>query len=42
MHVQVLGPLEATVDGRTVSLGGAKPRALLAMLALHAGSTVSS
>ena len=42
MDVQVLGPLEATVDGRAVPLGGAKPRALLAMLALNAGSTVST
>ncbi|MDP9294304.1 MAG: winged helix-turn-helix domain-containing protein, partial [Actinomycetota bacterium] len=37
-----MGPLEASVDGRPVPLGGAKPRALLAMLALNAGSTVSS
>jgi DNA-binding SARP family transcriptional activator len=42
MYVRVLGPLEATVEGRAVPLGGAKPRALLAMLALNAGSTVSS
>ena len=42
MDVRVLGSLEATVDGRAVLLGGAKPRALLAMLALNAGSTVSS
>ena len=42
MDIQVLGPLEASVDGRPVRLGGAKPRALLAMLALNAGSTVST
>jgi WD40 repeat protein/DNA-binding SARP family transcriptional activator len=42
MDVQVLGPLEAIVEGRPVPLGGAKPRALLAMLALNAGSTVST
>jgi DNA-binding SARP family transcriptional activator/tetratricopeptide (TPR) repeat protein len=41
MDIQVLGPLEANVDGRPVPLGGAKPRALLAMLALNAGSAVS-
>jgi DNA-binding SARP family transcriptional activator len=41
MDIQVLGPLEASVDGHRVPLGGAKPRALLAMLALDAGSTVS-
>jgi WD40 repeat protein/DNA-binding SARP family transcriptional activator len=42
MDVQVLGPVEASVDGRTIPLGGGKPRALLAMLALNAGSTVST
>jgi WD40 repeat protein/DNA-binding SARP family transcriptional activator len=42
MDVRVLGPLQASVDGRTVQLGGVKPRALLAMLALDAGSTVST
>jgi DNA-binding SARP family transcriptional activator/WD40 repeat protein len=42
MDVQVLGPVEASVDGRSIPLGGGKPRALLAMLALNAGSTVST
>ena len=42
MNVQVLGPLEARAAGRLVPLGGAKPRALLAMLALDAGSPVST
>src|SRR5215212_335713 len=42
MDVQVLGPVEASVDGRSIPLGGGKPRALLAMLALNAGSTVSN
>jgi WD40 repeat protein/DNA-binding SARP family transcriptional activator len=42
MDVRVLGPLEANVDGRPVPLGGVKPRALLAMLALRAGSAVST
>ena len=42
MDVRLLGPVEASVDGRAVAVGGAKPRALLAMLALNAGSTVST
>jgi eukaryotic-like serine/threonine-protein kinase len=42
MDIQVFGPLQAIVDGRPVALGGVKPRALLAMLALNAGATVSS
>jgi WD40 repeat protein/DNA-binding SARP family transcriptional activator len=42
MHVRLLGPVEASVDGRVVAIGAGKPRALLALLALHNGSTVSS
>jgi DNA-binding SARP family transcriptional activator len=42
MDVRVLGPVEVSVDGRPIALGGAKPRALLAMLALNAGSPVST
>src|SRR5215207_1360356 len=42
MDVQVLGPVEASADGRSIRLGGGKPRALLAMLALNAGSAVST
>jgi predicted ATPase/DNA-binding SARP family transcriptional activator len=42
MDVRVLGPVEACVDGRPIALGGGKPRALLAMLALNAGSSVST
>ena len=42
MDVRVLGPMQASVDGRSVRLGGGKPRALLAMLALNAGGTVST
>jgi DNA-binding SARP family transcriptional activator len=42
MDIRVLGPLEAGVGGRPLPLGGGKPRALLAMLALQAGSTVST
>ena len=42
MDVRVLGPIEASVEGRPIALGGGKPRALLAMLALKAGSAVST
>ena len=42
MHVSVLGPLEASVEGRPLQLGAGKPRALLALLALHAGEPVST
>jgi DNA-binding SARP family transcriptional activator len=38
----ILGPLEVRADGRAVSLGGAKPRAVLAVLALHANRPVSA
>ena len=41
MDVRILGAVEASVDGRSIPLGGGKPRALLALLALNAGSTVS-
>ena len=41
MDLQLLGPVEATVDGRPIPLGATKQRALLAMLALRANSTVS-
>jgi len=42
MQVLVLGPIEARSDGRQIPLGAAKQRAVLAMLALHANSTVSA
>src|SRR3954449_3692688 len=42
MDISVLGPMEAAAGGRPLSLGGGKPRALLAMLALQAGSPVSA
>jgi WD40 repeat protein/DNA-binding SARP family transcriptional activator len=42
VDVRVLGPVEVSVEGRAVALGGGKQRALLAMLALKAGSTVST
>jgi WD40 repeat protein/DNA-binding SARP family transcriptional activator len=42
MDVRLLGPVEVSADGRTVRLGGPKPRAVLAMLALDPGTTVST
>ena len=42
MEIRVLGLVEASHDGRALPLGGAKPRGLLAMLALHANSPVSA
>jgi DNA-binding SARP family transcriptional activator len=41
LELRLLGPLEAFRDGQPVSLGGAKPRALLAVLALDLGRVVS-
>jgi peptide/nickel transport system substrate-binding protein len=40
VDVRLLGSVQATSDGRPIPLGAAKERALLAILALHAGSTV--
>jgi predicted ATPase/DNA-binding SARP family transcriptional activator len=37
----MLGPLEVTVDGRQINLGGRRQRALLALLLLHANTVVS-
>ena len=41
MEFRVLGPLEVEEDGRVLKLGGAKQRALLALLLLHANEAVS-
>jgi DNA-binding SARP family transcriptional activator len=41
MEFRILGPLEAISDGRALELGGAKQRALLVMLLLHANEVVS-
>jgi DNA-binding SARP family transcriptional activator/ABC-type transport system substrate-binding protein/streptogramin lyase len=41
MEFRLLGPVEAVRDGRSLPLGGAKPRALLALLVLHANEVVS-
>jgi len=41
LDFRILGPLEAEEDGRLLTLGGAKHRALLALLLLHANEVVS-
>src|SRR5215207_1973546 len=42
MQIRVLGHLEASIDERPVVLGGAKQRAVLAMLGLEANRTVTA
>jgi DNA-binding SARP family transcriptional activator len=42
MEFRILGPLEAWHEGGEVSLGGPKPRALLALLLLHPNEVVSA
>ena len=42
MEIRVLGPLEVTRKGATVTLPGRKVRALLAALVVHAGEVVST
>jgi len=42
MEFRILGPLEALENGKTVELGGAKQRALLAILLLHRNEVVST
>src|SRR4051812_386031 len=39
--IELLGPVEAWVGGRAVALGGQRPRALLALLALMPGRVVT-
>jgi DNA-binding SARP family transcriptional activator/class 3 adenylate cyclase len=41
MEFRILGPFEVVVDGAPVALGGAKQRALLAILLMHANDVVS-
>jgi len=41
MDIRILGPLEVLEGGRALELGGAKQRAVLAMLALNANRAVS-
>ena len=42
MHLLLLGPIEARLDDRPIALGTRKERAVLAMLALEVGHTVSA
>jgi WD40 repeat protein/DNA-binding SARP family transcriptional activator len=42
MDIGVLGPVEASAGGKPVLVGAGKPRALLALLALNAGATIST
>ena len=42
MDIGVLGPVEASAGGKPVFVGAGKPRALLALLALNAGATIST
>ena len=42
MQINLLGPVEVSSANGGIAIGGPKPRALLAMLALDAGSTVSA
>ena len=42
LEFRLLGPLEVWRGGQQVALRGAKQRALLAMLLLHAGEAVST
>ena len=42
MHVRLLGPLQVDDDGRDLLPTRPKQRALLAMLALHAGDVVAA
>ena len=41
MEFRILGPLEVLENGRQIEIGGAKQRALLAVLLLHANEVVS-
>src|SRR3954447_20319319 len=42
MEFGILGPLEVRIDGRTVAFGGARPRAVFAVLALNANQPVTA
>jgi DNA-binding SARP family transcriptional activator len=42
VQFQILGPVTAYRDGETLSLGGERQRALLAVLLVHANETVST
>jgi len=42
MEFRILGPLEVLAEGEPVALGGSKQRALLAVLVLHPGETLTA
>jgi predicted ATPase/DNA-binding SARP family transcriptional activator len=42
LQIELLGPVEVRVGGRAVALGGQRPRALLAVLALKGGRVVTT
>ena len=42
MDFRILGPLEVLDEGRSLALAGSKPRALLALLLLHANETLTT
>jgi hypothetical protein len=42
LQIELLGPVEAWVDGKPVALGGQRPRALFALLALTGGRVVTN
>ena len=42
MDIRLLGPIEASLDGRPIRLGPRQQRAVLAMLALQLNRTVST
>jgi predicted ATPase/DNA-binding SARP family transcriptional activator len=42
LQIELLGPVQARVDGRPVALGGQRPRALFAVLALMGGRVVTT
>ncbi|MCU1427413.1 MAG: extracellular solute-binding protein [Actinomycetia bacterium] len=42
MEFGILGPLQVIADGTALHVGGPKPRALLALLLIHANETVSA
>jgi DNA-binding SARP family transcriptional activator len=42
MDFRILGPLEVLDEGRPITLGGSKQRALLALLLLHVNETLST
>src|SRR5918994_7087046 len=42
MDFRILGPLEVLDEGRAITLGGSKLRALLALLLLHANETLTT